>query len=334
MGFRSIIARYGSFLRIELVLVIFSNKSLGMKRTMVSDSTLARLRSSVADIELADASRRGLGVNRCQAAQNMTHMSIKAPSIMLPLNGPQVIEFGGQRFSAQPGEFLILPPGVEVDVKNLPDIKTEHFASALLVFDEDTIGQFGQWYGKSVSQRDMPPRWKSNGSEVFYMAIHEWLSYSRTFGVSLAQTRHRMSELLLILCDLGVAGNLLFQNHQNTRQKVKHMLALDPAKDWRISDLTQALGQSESTLRRQLSEEGTQFRELLEEVRLDHGIDLVMATDMPIGQIAFDCGYQSQSRFTERFRLRYSLSPTQLRSTRNKDADVISLIPRSRATND
>ena len=182
------------------------------------------------------------------------------------------------------------------------------------------------------SKKSMPPQWKATGTEQFYSAIFDWVSYSHEFGASIAQTRHRMAEMLMILCDHGVAGNLLFQNRLETRHKVKHMLALDPGKNWRVADLTRALGKSESTLRRELRHEQTQFRLLLEEVRLDHGVDLVMATDMPIGQIAYECGYQSQSRFTQRFRTRYSLSPTQLRATRNKPAEIISLDLQSSAS--
>ena len=247
-----------------------------MNKKTVSQPTLARLRTCVGNIELADAGRRGLGVNRCHAAQCLTRMSIRVPSLMLPLNGTKIIETGGQRFSAEPGEFLILPPGIEIDVKNLPDLKTRLFASALLVFDEGTISQFGQLYGKEFSKKSMPPQWKATGTEQFYSAIFDWVSYSHEFGASIAQTRHRMAEMLMILCDHGVAGNLLFQNRLETRHKVKHMLALDPGKNWRVADLTRALGKSESTLRRELRHEQTQFRLLLEEVRLDHGVDLVL----------------------------------------------------------
>ncbi len=45
---------------------------------------------------------------------------------------------------------------------------------------------------------------------------------------------------------------------------------------------------------------------------------LVMESDKPISQISLACGYLSQSRFAERFKLRFSVTPIELRNTRNE----------------
>lgn len=115
-------------------------------------------------------------------------------------------------------------------------------------------------------------------------------------------------------------GEFLFQYQPRLRDRVKHLLGLDPSRNWRISGVTASLALSESTLRRGLRHEGASFSSLLKEVRHERGVELVMATELPIGQIAHDCGYHSQSRFAERFRLRlrFSLSPTELRATQNQ----------------
>ncbi|MFV2058954.1 MAG: helix-turn-helix transcriptional regulator, partial [Thiohalomonadales bacterium] len=75
------------------------------------------------------------------------------------------------------------------------------------------------------------------------------------------------------------------------------------------------LGVSESSLRRKLQSEQTGFRELLEEARLSHGLYLLLETVHPIGQVADAVGYQSQSRFGERFKRRFGMTPTELRRT-------------------
>ncbi|MFY2822674.1 helix-turn-helix transcriptional regulator [Ruegeria sp. MALMAid1280] len=236
---------------------------------------------------------------------------------------------GQQNYKASLGEYLVLPAGAEIDVNNLPDRHTRQFACAVLIFDAETIDLFSKLYGDQLSDWRMQPQWKARASEALYSAVADWLAHSQAFGADLVQTRHRMVELLLLVARQGVAGNLLFQKQASLGQKIKHMFALDPSRNWRVVDMTTQLGASESTLRRRLHAEGKQFRDLLEEARLDHGIDLVMATDMPISQIAFHCGYQSQSRFAERFRLRYSLSPTELRATQSETADTAGVIPLS-----
>lgn len=132
-----------------------------------------------------------------------------------------------------------------------------------------------------------------------------------------------MVEILLILVQLGMAGNLLHARADTVTDRVTQQFATDLSRDWSIKDLATALAMSERTLRRKLQAENAGFRALLEDTRLNRGVELVIASDMPIGQIAFECGYQSQSRFAQRFRLRFSMSPTELRATQDRPEAVI-----------
>jgi len=93
------------------------------------------------------------------------------------------------------------------------------------------------------------------------------------------------------------------------------MIEIDPAHQWRVHEISSRLAVSESSLRRRLQHEGIGFRDILEEVRLAMGLGMVMGTSLMIIQIADSCGYQSQSRFTERFKIRYGISPSELRKT-------------------
>ena len=60
---------------------------------------------------------------------------------------------------------------------------------------------------------------------------------------------------------------------------------------------------SSSTLRRKLKSEGNSIQDIRNRVRLGHGLHLLQTTNSSIGNIAFECGYQSQSRFTEQFKI-------------------------------
>ena len=60
---------------------------------------------------------------------------------------------------------------------------------------------------------------------------------------------------------------------------------------------------SSSTLRRKLKSEGNSIQDIRNRVRLGHGLHLIQTTNNSIGNIAFECGYQSQSRFTEQFKI-------------------------------
>jgi AraC-like DNA-binding protein len=91
------------------------------------------------------------------------------------------------------------------------------------------------------------------------------------------------------------------------------MIGLDPARAWRCQDLCRMLGVSESAMRRHLRVERTSFRDLLEETRLMSSLGMVQETSLTICQVADAVGYRSQSRFTDRFKERFGVTPTMLR---------------------
>ncbi|MDP2740544.1 MAG: helix-turn-helix domain-containing protein [Pseudorhodobacter sp.] len=280
---------------------------------MAGQNTLSQLAE---EIGRTNAAMRYFGVNRCRSLQSLTRMTFTAPTLMIPLVGVKRIFVDEQSYRAGQGDCLILPPHTVFDVENIPDAQTTRYLGIALVFDEGVIEQFRTLYGPAISRWTLTPRWVARGTDELFSAIRDWVKHNRSFPADDALTRHRMCEFLLLLARLGAAGNLLFQQQRRLRDRAKHLIALDPSRDWRIGEVAARFAMSESTLSRGLRLDGTCFRDLLEEVRLDRGVELVMATEMPIGQIAHDCGYQSQSRFAERFRLRFSLSPTELRATR------------------
>jgi AraC-like DNA-binding protein len=73
---------------------------------------------------------------------------------------------------------------------------------------------------------------------------------------------------------------------------------------------------SQSTLRRKLQVEGSSLQAIKDRVKLGYGLHLLQTTMEPVGIIAEKCGYYSQSRFTDRFKQLFGLTPTELRKTR------------------
>ncbi|WP_462154574.1 helix-turn-helix domain-containing protein [Pseudoalteromonas piscicida] len=55
-------------------------------------------------------------------------------------------------------------------------------------------------------------------------------------------------------------------------------------------------------------------------MKLGHGLHLIQTSYEPIGLIAEKCGYSSSSRFTDRFKQLYGLTPSALRKTRMSDS--------------
>lgn len=123
--------------------------------------------------------------------------------------------------------------------------------------------------------------------------------------------RHRVAELVSAVAMAGFRPPL--ECKRRLGERIRLLLNTQPAHEWRAQDVASQLALSAATLRRRLAEEATGFREILEEVRLVHGLALVQGTDKPLKQVAVECGYASPSRFTARFRERFGTLPSDLR---------------------
>jgi len=80
-----------------------------------------------------------------------------------------------------------------------------------------------------------------------------------------------------------------------------------------VSDVAQQLGMSERTLQRRITEEGTNFRDLLIEARKDLGRRLLSDAAVPVDEVAYLLGYQDATSFYRAFREWEGLSPSRWR---------------------
>ena len=104
-------------------------------------------------------------------------------------------------------------------------------------------------------------------------------------------------------------------NQKSWSQRVRAILATDLARSWEINELCARLATTESTLRRNLKRENTGFRELLSDLRLSTALMQLLQTSRPVYQVAYDCGYQSVSRFSSNFHKRFGVPPRQFRES-------------------
>lgn len=124
-------------------------------------------------------------------------------------------------------------------------------------------------------------------------------------------TRHKMCEILLWLAHLGI--HFAYNEANDLTHQVRRLLATDPHRIWTAAEVAENLMMSEVVLRRKLSAENTALRSLMIDVRMSRALFLLQATDWPISAIAQYVGYESASRFAERFRKRFGFAPTAIR---------------------
>lgn len=129
----------------------------------------------------------------------------------------------------------------------------------------------------------------------------------------------RKKELIVLLYHLGYQNLVALMDKPKVSHQVHELCQQNEFDKLTNTYICQQLAMSESTLRRKLKFEGTSIQAIKDRAKLGLGLHLLQTTTYPIGTIADKCGYQSQSRFTDRFKSHFGLTPSELRKTKMTD---------------
>ncbi|WP_435103631.1 helix-turn-helix transcriptional regulator [Arhodomonas sp. AD133] len=234
----------------------------------------------------------------------LERVRIGAPTLIVVLRGEKTLFYGGQPIVGHSGDWLGLPAGCEMDVINRPEHGLYH--ALAIPFNASDIAAVRALAQPPAIDRatdirihTTPPMWQAL---VHYAETHA--------DAPPALLAHRRREVLLAALLEEATPQLLIGPGDSTATRVAHLLATDPAAPWCAPDVAQRLAVSEATLRRRLAAEHTSFRERLVEVRLATGLSLLQQGGVSVAEAASRCGYDSPSRFAQRFRERFGTSPS------------------------
>ncbi|WP_145524824.1 helix-turn-helix transcriptional regulator [Yersinia vastinensis] len=241
----------------------------------------------------------------------LTSVYIEHPLLIMVNRGHKVIRWDNQECIVQSGEIVAVSSGQTVDVINsLSDDGL--FFSHQLRCDPRLIATFANHPASAcldvipgvMPVRNLAPEFINTFSNTFK-------AISDTGDIPATIVRHRMLELLLWLAQRGV--KFILSEGNSLSEKVRRCLAIDPHKIWSASEVAAHMAMSEVVLRRKLAAENTLLRDLMIDVRMTSALRLLQGTDWPISLIASQVGYESASRFAERFRKRFGFAPTAIR---------------------
>lgn len=260
-----------------------------------------------------------LGVFHCFQHQQIRRVPIQQASMVLVFRGEKRILLSAASHSIATGELVMLPAGSDVSLENLPCPQQHEYLALSVGFSNFTVQGFLDRFGSQIDWQQQAPQLKQTIPQALYDAL-EYRLVQRLQGRKPSPIMYEVQqqELLAICSEFGLLGFLAPTNHGDWKQRVAAIVGLDLAYEWRIADLCRRLAVSESVLRRHLQEEGTSYREILEQARLVTALALLQETPITIAQVAAQVGYQSQSRFTERFKQRFGITPSQLKASRKK----------------
>lgn len=230
------------------------------------------------------------------------------PALILLRRGRKTIRIGSKKLVLSPGDAVAIAAGTVCDVHN--ETERGQFESTWIVVATSIL---------SSLEKVFPDRRRLEGTAPLKNFGDEFLqSFERAAqaivipdGIPDIVATHRMQELLAWLAHTG----LVFDSEASSdlRRKVRVMIGAEPERVWTATDLAQAFAMSPATFRRRLADQGQSFNDILIDVRMTTALTLLQVTDRPIAEIAYQVGYQSASRFSDRFKCRFGFSPVAVR---------------------
>ena len=224
--------------------------------------------------------------------------------------GEKVVRGPNYSFTISSGSIGLLPPRTVLTIENRPGPDGLYLANAM-VLDPRLFSERGR-------RKDLPvvDPFPSTANNHTIAAFERAALILDDPTVPLAIQDHAVCELLLWLEQDGIG----FRADQPPTflDRLRSILTAEPDAEWRVADAARILAVSDATLRRRLASKGTSFSDMLMDVRMTHALGLLQTTELPINQIALDCGYQSPSRFSVRFRKRFGISPSAIRTQSNE----------------
>ena len=240
--------------------------------------------------------------------QVLLNVPIVKPLLIVILNGEKKLGKDGE-FICSAGDFIFLSDSAAINMRNIPE-NNEYF-SLLIEFN---LQDFDTIHSKTINKNSFC---MGKTTSMLEHCLQQFVDSSLWASEKIWSLRKR--EIIEVLCQMGHSDILSMIGKSKVSSRVHDIFNKHEFNELSNEFICEQLAMSESTLRRKLKSEGTTVQEIKDQARLGLGLHLLQTTHYPISLIADQCGYQSQSRFTDRFKGRFGLTPSELRKTKMAD---------------
>lgn len=236
--------------------------------------------------------------------QHLLNVPVSNPLLVAVLTGEKILG-NKEELVCKAGDFVFLSDNPAIDMRNIP--KGNGYYSLIIEFDALDFADLPN------SKKSGKVRCTGKISKTLETCLQQFIEWTSASPKSLWALRRK--EILHLLYQEGFMDIPALGASGRVSQQLRAIYSREPAVPVPMSVICREVAMSESTVRRKLHEEGTTVQAIRDQVRLGQGLHLLQTTSCSIGLIAQQCGYQSQSRFGERFRERFGMTPTALRRT-------------------
>ncbi len=240
--------------------------------------------------------------------QKLFNVPVVKPVLIVVLSGDK--EIGNtEKAWCHTDNFIFLSDSPAINMRNIPSDR-EYFA-LLIEFDHDDFTDL------PLSNTRSPEYFIGDTSNALKACLQQFIESAEWASPSIWSLRKK--EILMLLHHMGYTQVASQMGAQKVSHQLHDMFMREGFQHTNTEFVCAQLAMSESTLRRKLQQEGTQLQEVKDRARFGLALHLLQTTSDAIGLVADRCGYQSQSRFTERFKNHFGLTPTELRKTKLAD---------------
>lgn len=238
----------------------------------------------------------------------LARLVIDQPVLIVVRRGRKVLAKDGAETTLGPGDAVAITGGTVYDVINRPDAEGVYEA-CWLSMAPSLIDRFAATSSTpAIADHLALPQQPAAFHESFDRATASIAARDLPDAVA----AQRVQEMLAWIDHKG--AHLATIHAPTTTHRLRALLAGAPARDWNASEVARSLGMSEATLRRRLAAEKTSLTAQLTDLRMSLALTLLQVTDRQVGDIAHEVGYESASRFATRFRARFGVSPSDIRT--------------------
>jgi len=240
--------------------------------------------------------------------QKLLNVPIAKPLLIVVLSGDKELGVNNELI-CHAGDFIFLSDSPSINMRNIPKGK-EYFA-LLIEFD------YQDFDGLQINATNKKDHLIGKTTPDLEKCLQQFVAFALWAPQKMWSLRKR--EIISLLCHMGHVEILSLLGSLQVKDRLHEMFINQGFHELTIEHICEQLAMSESTLRRKLKLEGTSVQQVKDQARLGLALHLLQTSRHSIGVIADKCGYQSQSRFTERFKRRFGLTPSQLRKTKMTD---------------
>lgn len=250
----------------------------------------------------------------CQK-QSLHQVPLVSPTLIVVRQGEKRVYNGRDVVRLPAGKAVLLPAGVTPQMENIP--ANGRYLADIFAPPRSWVERFRQQYGHLLTELPHPQDASFTPDARLETALQACYGNPSQPDAAWHSARLELAwhQVILEMVRLQVAASLFVASSQPVADRLRELLNFSPSQAWQASKIARQWGMSPATLRRRLQAEGTSFSQLLQESRMARALGLLMTTPAPIGEIAWQCGYEAIPAFSHAFKKHYGISPSELRAT-------------------